>query len=114
MKKMGLSPSTVRKKQGQNCRILFLCLLMGRFPYFSLLGNKKFQNVRGAIQKIANVNSFIEKLKTKVKTYRQKRYQEDYFPYEKEGIYKEDPTQFYPNHPINQYPKLYNVSGNND
>ena len=42
------------------------------------------------------------------------RYQEDYFPYEKEGIYKEDPTQFYPNHPINQYPKLYNVSGNDD
>ena len=42
------------------------------------------------------------------------RYKEDYFPYEKEGIYKEDPTQFYPNHPIDQYPKLYNVSGNDD
>ena len=42
------------------------------------------------------------------------RYNEDYFPYQKEGIFKEDPTQFYPNHPLNQYPKLYNVSGSDD
>ena len=42
------------------------------------------------------------------------RYQEDYFSYEKEGIYKEDQTQFYPNHPLDQYPKLYTVSGNDD
>ena len=29
------------------------------------------------------------------------RYNEDYFPYQKEGIFKEDQTQFYPNHPLN-------------
>ena len=63
MKKMVLNPSTARQKQGQNCRISLLCLLMGRCPYFTLLENKKFQDVPGVIQKIANVFSFTEKLK---------------------------------------------------
>ena len=34
------------------------------------------------------------------------RYQEDYIKYDK----RENPTQFYPNHELKTYPKLYNVS----
>ena len=42
------------------------------------------------------------------------RYSEDYYPYEKTGIFTEDPTQYYPLHPIMRYPKRYAVSGKVD
>ena len=40
----------------------------------------------------------------------EQRFAEDYIPYDK----TEDCTQFYPNHPIHTYPKLYNIGSNVD
>ena len=42
------------------------------------------------------------------------RFQEDYYPYEQAGIYKEHESMFYPVHPLIRYPKSYVVSGTTD
>ena len=53
-------------------------------------------------------NIILTLLKIRRNTFRNgpQRYQEDYIKYDK----KENPTQFYPNHELKTYPKLYNVS----
>ena len=38
------------------------------------------------------------------------RYQEDYIKYEESETYMDDPTQFYPMHELQTYPKNYNVN----
>ena len=50
-------------------------------------------------------------LKIRNQTYRSgvQRYQDDYIPYDKTGIYEENQSQFYPMHKLKTYPKLYNV-----
>ena len=38
------------------------------------------------------------------------RYAEDYIKFDESGVYKEDPTQFYPMHELKTYPKQYKVN----
>ena len=67
--KNDMEPIHCKSKTGSELQNLIDDLLMARFPYFTRLESKKFRDVQGAIQKIANAFSFSKKVKTKIKRY---------------------------------------------